>query len=303
MKNKELEKSLQDIVPGTKLTSLIDFDLDAENKNLVMNITKRGLESNMQKDDGAFESWAIILKYHLSDLISTVIINWDDNETDVKNEHVSQFYYRLNRFLQTYTWATTARPIPTVPSLLLCHCPLKESAAKEDYPKGSEGELECEFVANNKSEFDCIDHQLPIGLFRDTVSKDTHYSPGNKSAIDIWAIKNDELYLFELKKPGNKPLGIISEIMYYTNVLNDLLSHRINYERLEESTNIKKAVQKNYRNFRVFYEAYMNGSIRRINSILLVREIHPLITEGLLDFVNESPRWKYLNIRFSSRTL
>jgi hypothetical protein len=91
--------------------------------------------------------------------------------------------------------------------------------------------------------------------------------------------------------------------MYYTNVVNDILSHRINYERLEESTNIKKAVQKNYRNFRVFYEAYMNGSIRSINSILLAREIHPLITEGLLDFVNESPRWKYLNIRFSSRTL
>lgn len=134
-------------------------------------------------------------------------------------------------------------------------------------------------------------------------AQDTHYSPGNKSAIDIWAIKNDALYLFELKKPGNKPLGIISEIMYYTNVVNDLLSHRINYERLEESTNIKKAVQKNYRNFKVFYEAYMNGSIRSINSILLAREIHPLITEGLLDFVNESPRWKYLNIRFSSRTL
>ena len=172
-----------------------------------MNITKRGLESNMQKDDGAFESWAIILKYHLSNLISTVKINWDDLGIDIKNEHVSQFYYRLNRFIQTYTWATTARPIPTVPSSLLCHCPLKESAAKEDYPKGSEGELECEFVAYNKSEFDCIDHQLPIGLFRDTVSKDTHYSPGNKSAIDIWAIKNDALYLFELKKPGNEHWG------------------------------------------------------------------------------------------------
>lgn len=99
MKNKELEKILQDIVPGTKLTSLIDFDLDAENKNLVMNITKRGLESNMQKDDGAFESWTIILKYHLSDIISTVTINWDDLGIDTKNEHVSQFYYRLNRFL------------------------------------------------------------------------------------------------------------------------------------------------------------------------------------------------------------
>ena len=88
MKNKELERLLQSIVPGTKLTSLIDFDLDDKNKNLIMNITKRGLESNMQKDDGAFESWAIILKYHLSDLISTIIINWDDKGIDAKNEHV-----------------------------------------------------------------------------------------------------------------------------------------------------------------------------------------------------------------------
>ena len=303
MKNKEIEKLLQSIVPGTKLTTLIDFDLDMESKTLIMNITDRGLESNMQKDDGAFESWAIILKYHLSDLITTVIINWDDDKIDITNEHITQFYYRLNKFLQTYTWAITKRHVPTIPSVLLCHCPLKESAAKEEYRKGSEGELECEFVANNKSEYDCIDHQLPIGLFYDTISRDTHYSPGNKSAIDIWAIKKNDLSLFELQKPGNKPLGIISEIMYYTNVINDMFMHRIYYERIEESANIKNAIQNNYRNFAVFHNAYMNGSIKRINSVLLAEEIHPLITKGLLDFVNDSPRWRYMNIKFSSMTI
>ena len=33
---------------------------------------------------------------------------------------------------------------------------------------------------------------------------------GGKSAIDIWAIKNDCLSVFELKEPRNRPLGISS---------------------------------------------------------------------------------------------
>ncbi len=303
MNNKELEKLLQSKVPGTKLTTLILFDLDTESKNLVMTITEQGMGSNMQKDDGAFESWAIILRYHLSKYITTVTLNWANENIDITNPHITQFYYRINKFLQTYSWVKTTMEIPTIPSVLLCHCPTKECAKKEEYPKGSEGELECEYVERHEEEFDYIDHQLPIGLFYDVVSKETHYSPGNKSAIDIWAINKNELILFELKKPNNKPLGIISEIMYYTNVMNDLLSHRINFERPDESLNVSKAIEKNYRNFGVFYEAYAKGTIRSIKAVLLTCGIHPLITKGLLDFVNDSPRWNYLNIKFSSKTV
>ena len=46
-------------------------------------------------------------------------------------------------------------------------------------------------------------------------------------SIDIWAIDGDMLKIFELKRPKNNPLGIISELMFYTNVVNDLLSHNI----------------------------------------------------------------------------
>lgn len=59
-------------------------------------------------------------------------------------------------------------------------------------------------------EYDVIDHQFPVGIFHDKVSRTTHYTTGGKSAIDIWAIKNDCLSVFELKEPRNRPLGISS---------------------------------------------------------------------------------------------
>ena len=304
MNNKELKRLLQSKALKAQLTSLIDFELDTANKILVMRITKRGMESNMQTDEGAFESWAIVLKYYLSDIISTVTICWEAQEIDERHPHITQFYYRLNKFRETYPWIRITQSIPEIPKVLLCNCPTKECASKDHYHEGSEGELECDYVAENRSKYDCIDRQLPMGLFRDVISQETHFSPGNKSAIDIWAIKGNDFYLFELKKQKNKPLGILSEIMYYTNVINDLLSHRINYERPEDSIKVKAALNNDYRSFCEFYNnAYLKESTRKLNAVLLSDEIHPLITDGLLDFVNESPRWNSLNIKFSWKSI
>ena len=153
---------------------------------------------------------------------------------------------------------------------------------------------------DHSMEYDVINHQFPVGIFHEKVSRTTHYTTGGKSAIDIWAIKNDCLSIFELKEPKNKPLGIISELMFYTNILDDILSHRIMYE---ESKNVEYAVKHDISGFKKFHEAYEKGTINKIESIFLANNLHPLLSNGLIDFINDSPRWKYKNISYKHKVI
>ena len=82
--------------------------------------------------------------------------------------------------------------------------------------------------------------------------------------------------------------------------MHDILSHRIRYQM---ETKTKKAIQGNWRSFGDFYKIYSNGVIKRINAVMLADNLHPLITQELLDFVNESARLKYLHIKYSMQTV
>ena len=143
-----------------------------------------------------------------------------------------------------------------------------------------------------------MNRQLPVGLFERKVSRNTHYTTGGKSAIDIWAIKGHCLSIFELKKRDNNPLGIISELMFYTNVLDDIMSHRIMYE---ENGKTQNTIRRNIREFRTLHEAYSNGLINSIEAIFLADELHTLLSEDLIKFINESALFKYKNISFKHK--
>ncbi len=273
------------------------YKLDIRKKCLTLTLLEKGLKANMQNNESAFESWAIILKYYLDDIVKTVMIDWEDlHGNENNNLHFNRFVYRLSMFLQTFDWAISAREIPPIPSILFCNCPGGNASPAEKQAKGSEGWIECKYVEQFHDQFDVIDHQLPVGIFYDSVSRTTHYTTGQKSAIDIWAIKNNDLFIFELKKPKSKPLGIISEIMFYTNIINDILSHRIRYPN---NSKMLQAVKGNYRSFKYLYDAYSSGKIQNINAVLLADDIHPLITQELLDFINESARLKYCRIKYA----
>ena len=127
------------------------------------------------------------------------------------------------------------------------------------------------------------------------VSNKTRYTPGKLSQIDIWAINKDELYIFELKKKGNNPLGIISELMFYTNVICDLLSHNI----IIDQKKALRASQNKYRSFDKFYEVY-NGQkkISKIHSVLLADGLHTLLDDEVLAIINNSVRFKHNNVIF-----
>lgn len=291
---------LQKIKSTFDIPSKYEYLYDSKEKNLTLVVTVKGLKANMQDDEGAFESWAIVLKYYLKDDVNTITIDWERDlcKGEEGYYHYNRFVYRLSKFVQTYSWARSAKNIPTIPNLLYCNVGDGEAADISKHEKDSEGWLECKYVMEHSNEYDVMNHQFPVGLFDSKVSRATHYTTGQKSALDIWAIKGNNLTVFELKKADNKPLGIISELMFYTNVIDDILSHRIMYEI---SAKTKKAVKNDIRGFRMFYEAYATGKINSIESVFLADNLHSLINNELIDFINDSPRWRYKKISFKHK--
>ena len=297
MNKKLIKELLTKVMPNPDFPSSYGCTYKKDEKELTLLVKNEGLKANMQNNEAAFESWAIALKYYLKD-IETITIDWERDFSNGEDGilHYNRFVYRLAKFVQTYSWARSAKTIPAIPTMLYCNVGTEEAASADKHSLGSEGWLECKYVEEHSMDYDVINHQFPVGLFHEKVSGTTYYTTGRKSAIDIWAIKDDCLSIFELKKPGNKDLGIISELMFYTNIVDDILSHRIMYE--EESKNVKLAVEGDIRGFKKFHEVYEKGSINKIESIFLADNLHPLLSDELIDFINDSPRWKYKNISF-----
>ena len=296
--DKALIKELKKVMPNAELPSSYGYTYKKDEKKLILLVKNKGLTANMQDNEAAFESWAIAVKYYLKEYIETITIDWERDFSNGEDGflHYNRFVYRLAKFVQTYSWARSAKTIPAIPTMLCCNVGTEEAASADKHSLGSEGWLECKYVEEHSMDYDVINHQFPVGIFHEKKSQTTHYTTGQNSAIDIWAIKDDCLFIFELKKPGNKDLGIISELMFYTNILDDILSHRIMYE--EESENVKLAVEGDIRGFKKFYEAYEKGTINKIESIFLADNRHSLLSDELIDFINDSPRWKYKNISF-----
>lgn len=304
MKNVDLAKLLRirAHTPRARLPEKIFFDLDVNQKHLTLKLSKECLGKNMQDNAGAFESWALVLKYYLSDMIDTVTIDWEDIKEEDKDPHFNRFVYRLDKFLKTYGWVQTYKELPDIPAILRCNCPIvREAASEEKFKENSEGKLESEYVKSNSANYDYMNHQFPVGLFDEKKSKTTRYTPGNKSAIDIWAIKEKQFFIFELKKDDNKPLGIISEILFYTNVIIDLFHEKILFEK--KGNEFSNALDNNARGFRYFYDYLKNVNPKTVTPILLANNIHPIISTELLEFVNDSPRWRELSVCFSKQTL
>ena len=302
MNKKLIKELLTKVMPNPDFPSSYGCTYKKDEKELTLLVKNEGLKANMQNNEAAFESWAIALKYYLKD-IETITIDWERDFSNGEDGflHYNRFVYRLAKFVQTYSWARSAKTIPAIPTMLYCNVGTEEAASADKHSLGSEGWLECKYVEEHSMDYDVINHQFPVGLFHEKVSGTTYYTTGRKSAIDIWAIKDDCLSIFELKKPGNKDLGIISELMFYTNILDDILSHRIMYE--EESKNVKLAVEGDIRGFKKFHEVYEKGSINKIESIFLADNLHPLLSDELIDFINDSPRWKYKNISYKHKVI
>lgn len=297
MENKEIIKKLRETTnnPNISLPSSINFNI--ENKILKISLSDKGVCANMQTNESAFEGWAMCLKAWLPELVEQVSICWNIFSIKDDDLHYERFKYRVWKFIETYKWAEngTSFTYDYYKDNLknwVVNFPL--SIAKEDV-KEEEAILEREFIDKYNANFDFINQQLPVGIFDETVSKDSSIMPRGKSQIDIWAIKDKVLHIFELKKNNNIMVGIISELMYYVNIMNDIKNNRISYPIDAE----KSA----YRGFNHLYTAFNQRMISSIEGHFLASELHPLISSDVINLINDSHLLKMEQITYSHTAL
>lgn len=270
-----------------------EYDYSLHDRTLTLKLSAKGIQDNMQANSAAFESWAFVLKCYCSSFVNDVVIDWENPEKE--SEHFNRFIYRLTRFVQSYDWVTPGKHIPAMPSIICSSAPSSKTITKEECTFGSEDWYECVFVERNIANYDIIDHQLPVGLFDGKASDYSPFTPAGNSQIDIWALKGEDFSVFELKTPINKPLGIISELMFYTNVICDWIHHSI----MIDENKAKDAIENKLRGFDKFYEIYSGTrSVSKIHAVFLAENFHPLLNEDVLKLINDSTRLKRFNITY-----
>jgi len=134
-----------------------------------------------------------------------------------------------------------------------------------------------------KADVDEVYFQLPVGVFAQSVSRDTRVFTGGKSAIDLWGVnaKKGVIKIFELKAPKNRKVGIISELMFYAMLISDAMGDQPLIKLVQgENDNLEET--------RGSVEAFnLWKSAESLEAIFLALELHPLIDDGVLECLNE----------------
>ena len=281
----------------TDVHSIINCELPSqmgffvEGKTLVIQILPKGLKENMQSDPAAFEGWAMCLKAKYPQHFSNVAIQWEpidiDSLTPSERGHYYRFLYRADKFQTNYPdWVSICPAVPQniiqeIPQWVLNY-PSKDSAESEKENPNAESHLERRLLSLMQNHFAVANHQLPVGLFNKCVSSRKQYARTSRglSQIDLWSLDNDILTLYELKNDVNISVGIVSEVQFYANVINDLVRHRVNYP----SDFFKK--RKHYRDTEKLAAAiYPSNTIKKVNGVLLADKLHPLVTNEVISLL------------------
>lgn len=296
--NKDIENQLKKINKSWRISSKSNFAL--EGNTLIITLDEVAVSSNMQNNEAAFEAWAICLRTHLPELIQNVVLRFDEKVECLDNPHFNRCLYRLDKFRKAYPWVIIdekiEQSIPNYGSMnLLLNFP--SSPALPAQKCKSEAALERMLVQTNPMKMDVIDHQMPIGVFREKVSKgiENIYMNSGHAALDLWGIKDDNLYLYELKKEDNERVGIISELMFYTNIFTDVRKGLISYPKDSEQCTL--------RHFQDFKNIITSNSALQINSIMIAPKLHSMITSNVINAINDSKYYKENNITFRAELL
>jgi len=256
---------------------------------LHLTLCKNSLIKNMQTDCSAFEAWAICLKAKYYQKISKVQVDWNPLDKDeLSPSELGHYYralYRLYKFSQNFpTWAIISPAVPVSfiqeMSKWVLNYPSKGCSKSNKNKANAEAKLERELVQVIYDKFEVGDEQLPVGLFLESVSKESSRSPRGLSQIDLWSINKEILSIYELKNDENVAAGIISELLLYTNVMTDFVTHIFNYPKSFDNK------RKSHRHSKEFYEKIKSGSIKQIEGVMLADKIHPLITPETISLLN-----------------
>lgn len=277
MDQKEIIEKLQAKNKNLRLPSGMDFNI--QNKVLTIGMKEKGLTANMQTDDSAFEGWAICLKAWLPELIDQVNIE-GKTPPNISDKHYQRFLYRLDKFIKIYTWASTKSYEIELDEFRRKNVNVVINVPKSKASESAthcEAQLERAFCKKNENNYNFIDHQLPVRLFNDEIKEDKSITP--KSYLDIWSIKDNLLRIFELKLPTNAEIGIISELMFYVNVMTDVIKG-----------DVKIPFSSEYRSFNHLFKFQRNNKCKKIEGVLLADNLHSGIKNKLnevLQIINE----------------
>lgn len=269
MNKQQIELLLRFFAPRVSFQSQVKVEKRGE--IVILTLQDNGLIANMQSDAAAFESWALVIKSAFEKSNASVRVRIDGNVPDhlleKDKKHYNRFLYRLSKFTEFFSWAYTEDFKNELSKFKEQHSHIVINVPKPSVPQDAEkGEaiMERYFCEDNKSSFDCFDHQLPVRIFDERISKLTAITAGG--FIDAWGIKGDTIYVFELKLDNNRKVGAISELMFYVNIIHDLLTHKITIPGTS-----------NYRSFNILKDYYDAHKCKKIVGRIIAQKYHPLI--------------------------
>ena len=275
MNRSQIEKLLQSLegIENSRVSFSSYIGVEKVDDLVMLKLDTKGLIDNMQTEPAAFESWALIIRAAFASegvFVKVRIDGEKPNKLAKKDEmHYNRFLYRICKFVEIFEWVYTddfEREIAIFKDAhknMVLNVP--KSEAKVEAAKG-EATMERYFCEDNQYLYDddCINHQLPVRIFDDEVKEAKAITA--RGFIDAWAIKGGTFYVFELKLDNNRSVGAISEIMFYVNVIHDVMAHKINI-----LSNSK------HRSFDKIKALYDSGKCSEIIGRIIARQYHPLL--------------------------
>ena len=231
--------------------------------------------ANMQKNEGAFEAWALALRsvYPQKD----IWVRWHCPQNP--SVQYKQYLYRLHKFHELFSWVKLEADKIQETRSFYQSCKgfyiNREGKRPTRAPYHREAKIAEEFVAkwpiigNIKMDGE-LNYELPLGLFNtNIIAERTREMP--TARVDLWGVANKCLYIFELKSPDKYPAGVISQVMHYSNFLHDIIiEHHFHYEGMH-------------------IKAF--GGVAKIKAGILVGKMHPIINPEMINTLNQA----YLN--------
>jgi len=304
MTKQEIASQLNTICKHTSIKMPSSLTMSIEDGCLTINIPSKELVQNMQTDSAAFEGWALVLKNWIKD-INKVIIKWDClfDKNLTEKQHYQRFLYRAKRFSDAYSWVNIHFDNQScLDNLIIDSCdkivlnaPSKPRSRNFDVKKNwgdySESQLE-KFILSNEEvqkrfykafNLRHADNQLPVGVFNGEVRISNKIFTGGKSAIDIWGInKENSFCIFELKKPGNRKIGALSEMLFYSFIIQDIINGKFSF--FSKHPFLKEVKE-----------------CKKVKCYLLAPHTHPLINQDVFALLNRtSSNIEYLNAKITN---
>jgi hypothetical protein len=311
-----LQRNYRNFIKNNRVIIPEDLEISKENNTITIKYSQKHVTSNMQTDKVCFEGWALL--FHTTEKLA-IEVDWDEPIFSEKREkkgqaaeygHYQRFLYRLKKFDQQFPWFKVSKPnlvnsqffYSSDPTIINLGDPKKRKDKRDQKTKGkrtgeyTEDELESLLTFDNQISNDLknnlnlkeITNQFPVGVFKGTVSKTSRVFTGGKSAIDIIGIsKENKASVIELKRGGgkNKKLGIISELFFYSNIINDIQNNEIQLESEPEG----------------FYQNLFKT--KGVNGVMLAPEFHPCIEKNeIIDLLNQNSEIDYLVVKIEGDT-